>query len=72
MKKQIYFYEILGLKGKKLGEILNDESTEEEMKIKAEGIMMGVGVLRSLVVVRVRDEIGKIVCELKKINGICY
>ena len=72
MKKQIYFYEILGLKGKKLGEILNDESTEEEMKIKAEGIMMGVGVLRSLVVVRVRDERGKIVYELKKINGICY
>lgn len=72
MKKQIYFYEILGLKGKKLGEILNDESTEEEMKIKAEGVMMGVGVLRSLVVVRVRDERGKIVYELKKINGICY
>ena len=72
MKKQIYFYEILGLKGKKLGEILNDESTEEEMKIKTEGIMMGVGVLRSLVVVRVRDERGKIVYELKKINGICY
>lgn len=67
-----YNYEILGLKGKKLGEILNDESTEEEMKIKAEGIMMGVGVLRSLVVVRVRDERGKIVYELKKINGICY
>lgn len=72
MKKQIYFYEILGLRGKKLGEILNDESTEEEMKIKTEGIMMGVGVLRSLVVVRVRDERGKIVYELKKINGICY
>lgn len=67
-----YNYEILGLKGKKLGEILNDESTEEEMKIKAEGVMMGVGVLRSLVVVRVRDERGKIVYELKKINGICY
>lgn len=67
-----YNYEILGLKGKKLGEILNDESTEEEMKIKTEGIMMGVGVLRSLVVVRVRDERGKIVYELKKINGICY
>ena len=72
MKKQTYFYEILGLRGKKLGEILNNESTEEEMKIKAEGIMMGVGVLRSLVVVRVRDERGKIVHELKKINGICY
>ena len=67
-----YNYEILGLKVKKLGEILNDESTEEEMKIKAEGVMMGVGVLRSLVVVRVRDERGKIVYELKKINGICY
>lgn len=72
MEIKKYNYEILGLKGKKLGEILNDESTEEEMKIKAEGIMMGVGVLRSLVVVRVRDERGKIVCELKKINGICY
>lgn len=72
MKKQIYFYEILGLRGKKLGEIPNVESTEEEMKIKAEGIMMGVGVLRSLVVVRVRDERNKIVYELKKINGICY
>ena len=42
------------------------------MKIKAEGIMMGVGLLRSLVVVRVRDEKGKIVCELKKINGVCF
>ena len=72
MEIKKYNYEILGLKGKKLGEILNDESTEEEMKIKAEGIMMGVGVLRSLVVVRVRDVRGKIVYVLKKINGICY
>ena len=72
MEIKKYNYEILGLKGKKLGEFLNYESTEEEMKIKAEGIMMGVGVLRSLVVVRVRDEGGKIVYELKKINGICY
>ena len=72
MEIKKYNYEILGLKGKKLGEILNDESTEEEMKIKAEGIMMGVGVLRSLVVVRVRDERGKIVYELKKINGVCF
>ena len=72
METKIYNYEILGLKGKKLGEILNNESTEEEMKIKTEGIMMGVGVLRSLVVVRVRDERGKIVYELKKKNGICY
>ena len=72
MEIKKYNYEILGLKGKKLGEFLNDESTEEEMKIKAEGIMMGVGVLRSLVVVRVRDERGKIVYELNKINGICY
>ena len=72
MEIKKYNYEILGLKGKKLGEILNDESTEEEMKIKSEGIMMGVGVLRSLVVVRVRDERGKIVHEIKKINGICY
>ena len=72
MEIKKYNYEILGLKGKKLGEILNDESTEEEMKIKAEGIMMGVGLLRSLVVVRVRDEKGKIVCELKKINGVCF
>lgn len=72
MEIKKYNYEILGLKGKKLGEILNDESTEEEMKIKAEGITMGVGVLRSLVVVRVKDARGKIVYELKKINGICY
>lgn len=72
MEIKKYNYGILGLKGKKLGEILNDESTEEEMKIKAEGIMMGAGVLRSFVIVRVRDEWGNIVHEIKKINGICY
>lgn len=72
MEIKKYNYEVLGLKGKKLGEIPNGESTEEEMKIKAEGIMLGVGMLRSLVVVRVRDERNKIVYELKKINGICY
>ena len=72
METKKYNYEILGLKGKKLGEIPNDKSTEEEMKIKAEGIMMGVGVLRSLVIVRVRDEWKNIVHEIKKINGICY
>lgn len=72
MKKQIYFYEILGLRGKKLGEFQSEEKTKKDMLLKAEGVLMGTGVLRSFVIVRVRDERGKIVYELKKINGICY
>lgn len=68
MKKQIYFYEILGLRGKKLGEFQSEEKSKKDMILKAEGILMGTGVLRSFVVVRVRDEWKNIVYELKKIH----
>lgn len=72
MKKQIYFYEILGLRGKKLGEFQCEEKSKKDMLLKAEGVLMGAGVLRSFVIVRVRDERENIVHEIKKINGICY
>lgn len=68
MKKQTYFYEILGLRGKKLGEFQCEEKSKKDMIIKAEGVLMGTGVLRSFVVVRVRDEWKNIVYELKKIH----
>lgn len=72
MKKQIYFYEILGLRGKKLGEFQCEEKSKKDMLLKAEGVLMGTGVLRSFVIVRVRNEWKNIVHEIKKINGICY
>jgi hypothetical protein len=72
MKKQIYFYEILGLRDKKLGEFQSEEKSKKDMLLKAEGVLMGAGVLRSFVIVRVRDEWKNIVHEIKKINGICY
>lgn len=68
MKKQIYFYEILGLRGKKLGEFQSEEKSKKDMLLKAEGALMGAGVLRAFVVVRVRDEWKNVVHEIKKIH----
>lgn len=68
MKKQIYFYEILGLRGKKLGEFQSEDKSKKDIILKAEGVLMGAGVLRSFVIVRVRDEWKNIVHEIKKIH----
>ena len=55
MDKKLYTYDILGKNDKKIGSISNDLCTYDEMIIKAQGILMGAGVLRSFIQVKVRE-----------------
>lgn len=68
MGKQIYNYEIIGQRNKKIGGISGDYCTKEEMILKAQGMYLGTGVLRTFVGVIVRDEIGNIVHEVKNLR----
>lgn len=64
MEKQIYNYEIIGQRKNKLGAVLGDLCTKEEMVLKAQGMLQGAGVLRTFVSVIVRDEKLNVVYEI--------
>ncbi len=53
MGKRIYTFEVFGIKGKRIG-VTDDLLTEEEMIIKANGILQGAKMFRSSVWVKVR------------------
>ena len=56
MEKKIYSFEVFGLKGKKIGVCNDDFLTQDEMVLKAQGILEGAGLLRTFVSVKVREK----------------
>jgi len=55
MEKRVYAFEVYGLRGKKIGSCDDDYLTENEMIMKARGILEGATLLRGFIVVKVFD-----------------
>lgn len=56
LMKEIYSFEVYGVKGKKIGFCSDDYLTENEMVIKANGILQGATLLRSNIAVKVKKK----------------
>lgn len=65
MEKRFYTIEVLGKKNKRIGQI-QDYLTQDEMALKCDGILTGAGMLRTTIIVRVKDEFGDVVYNLQK------